>query len=112
MTLTLALRRPENAPIERANTMTHIRTMLSLGLFLSLTLAVVAQEADSPPTLAPPPATKAAPAPTYTPVPSTTISPSIQYQRSLPQSGMPVVPPPPGFAPAFPQNAIQPAVPW
>jgi hypothetical protein len=92
--------------------MARILSLAVVGLLFSLPLTAVAQEADSPPTLTPPPATNAAPATPYTPVPSTTISPSIQYQRSLPPSGMPVVPPPPGFAPAFPPNVIQPATPF
>src|SRR5690242_9428061 len=92
----------------KANTMARMLRLAVINLLVLLPLTVVAQEADTPPTLTPPPATNAAPLTPYAPVPSITVSPAIQYQRSLPQSGMPVVPPPPGFGPAF-QGPIPPA---
>src|SRR5262245_14755031 len=78
--------------------MARHRTLVALGLFLSLTLTVAAQEADSTPLLTAPPTTHA-PAVPY--LPRATVQPG----------GMPVMPPPPGYAPSLPQFPLAPPAP-
>jgi len=82
--------------------MARILSWAVMAWLFSLTFTVAAQDADSRPTLSPPPTTNTAPPVQYTPaVPQ---AGPVQYPRSTIQPGtnMPIIPPPPGFGPAIP----------